>query len=237
MKLASIKKVLILVAILAVPGFLYYELVHQGKNRYKPLPFFGPKKLAATFHKVHGTKIPDTIYHVLPDFKFVNQQQDTVSWKNFNGRIIVLNLFYTKGNNYAVNYSNKAMSSYLKGYNTNRMIRFVGLSIDPVNDSPAVLGRYAAKLHARAGKWDLLTGDSTALYNWINKDLFIDAHQQFDKGERKFVYSNLLVLLDPQHHIRGYYDATNQEALSKLDDEVKVLVAEELRIRTSKDPE
>jgi protein SCO1/2 len=235
MKLASIKKVLILVAILAVPGFLYYELVHQGKNRYKPLPFFGPKAVASTFHTFHGKKIPDTIYHKLPDFKFMNQLGDTLSWKNYRGRIIVLNLFYTKGNNYAVQFANRAMSAYLVNYGSNRMIRLAGLSIDPVNDRPAVLQPYAEKLKAKAGKWDLLTGDSTAVYNWINKGLFIDAHQEFEKGERKFIYSNMFVLLDPQHRIRGYYDATNQEALAKLDDEVKVLVAEELRIRTAKD--
>ncbi|MBB6502686.1 SCO family protein [Pedobacter cryoconitis] len=229
MKLASIKKILILVSILAVPGFLYYELVEQGKNRYKPLPFFGPKKVASTFHSKRGKQIPDTIYHQLPDFSFINQQADTVKWKNYEGKIIVLNLFYTTGNNYAVEFANKAMNVYAHTYGKNPLIHFVGLSIDPVNDTPAKLLPYATQLKAKAGKWDLLTGDSTAVYDWINKGLYIDAQQHFEKGERKFIYSNLFVLLDPQHRIRGYYDATNQEALSKLDDEIKVLVAEELR--------
>lgn len=236
MKLASLKKIIILVSILAVPGFLYYELVHQGKNRYKPLPFFGPKKVASTFHSRHGKKIPDTLYHQLPDFFFQNQNGDNLSWRNFRGRIVVLNLFYTSGHNYAVEFANKAMGAYLQSYSKNQMIRFAGLSIDPVNDRPAALKPYADRLKARAGKWDLLTGDSTQVYQWINNSLFIDAHQQWDKGERKFIYSNLFVLIDPQHRIRGYYDATNQEALSRLDDEIKVLVAEELRVRTAGDP-
>ena len=235
MKLASIKKVLILVAILAVPGFLYYELVHQGKNRYKPLPFFGPKKVASTFHTFHGKKIPDTIYHTLPDFRFVNQAADTLSWNSYRGRIIVLNLFYTNGSNYAVEFANKAVAAYLQNYSKNIMVRFAGLSIDPTTDRPDILKPYAAKLKAKAGKWDLMTGDSTEVYNWINKSLFIDAHQEFDNGKRKFIYSNLFVLIDPQHRIRGYYDATNQEALSKLDDEIKVLIAEELRMRRAKE--
>jgi len=229
MKLASIKKVLILVAILAVPGFLYYELVEQGKNRYKPLPFFGPKKVASTFHTKRGTKIPDTLYHELTDFKFINQQNDTLNWNSYKGKILVLNLFYTKGSNYSVDFANKAMKVYVNTYVKNPLIHFAGLSIDPVTDTPAALKSYSASLEAKAGKWDLLTGDSTAVYDWINKSLFIDAQQQIVKGERKFTYSNLFVLIDPQHHIRGYYDATNQEALSKLDDEIKVLVAEVLR--------
>lgn len=39
----------------------------------------------------------------------------------------------------------------------------------------------------------------------------------------------MFVLIDTQRRIRGYYEATSQEALSKLDDEIKVLLAEELR--------
>ena len=67
------------------------------------------------------------------------------------------------------------------------------------------------------------------VYNLINKGLSVDAHKEVQNGEPKFIYSNLFVLLDYQHRIRGYYEATNQEALTKLDDEIKVLIAEELR--------
>lgn len=229
MKLASIKKVLILVSILAVPGFLYYELVEQGKNRYKPLPIFGPKKVAPTFHTKRGVKIPDTVYHQLSDFSFMNQKGDTINWNAYKGKIVVMNLFYTKGNNYAVDFAGKAMKAFETTYQKNPLINFIGLSIDPVTDTPAALEPYARKLTAVAGKWDLLTGDSTSIYNWINNDLFIDVHQEVVDGERKFTYSNLFVLVDSQRRIRGYYDSTNQEALSKLNDEIKVLVAEELR--------
>jgi len=62
MKYNPIKKILILVTILAVPGFLYYLLQEKGKNRYKPLAIYGPKKVATTFHSVRGEKIPDTQY-------------------------------------------------------------------------------------------------------------------------------------------------------------------------------
>ena len=59
--------------------------------------------------------------------------------------------------------------------------------------------------------------------------MFLDALKTTSNGEDKFIYSNMFVLLDTQHRIRGYYEATNTEALSKLDDEIKVLIAEELR--------
>jgi len=229
MKSASIKKVLILVTILAVPGFLYNILKEEGKNRYKPLPIFGPKQVAATFHSVRGQQVPDTIYHQLDDFRLVNQAGDSITIKHYDGKIQVVNLFYTSGNTEAVRIANHAMKAFETTYRKNKVVRCIGLSIDPVSDTPDVLKQYATKIGAEPGKWDLLTGDSATIYNLINKQLFVDAHQEENNGEKKFVYSNMFILLDYQHRIRGYYEATSQEDLSKLDDEIKVLIIEELR--------
>jgi protein SCO1/2 len=224
-----IKKILILVTILAVPGFLYYLLQEKGKNRYKPLAIYGAKQVASTFHSVRGKQIPDTIYHKVEDFKLVNQKADTVSWKNYEGKIILAHLFYTNGGNYGIDVANKALGVLNKEYTRNTMVHFMGLTMDSEHDQPAVLAEYAKKLNAKPGKWDLLTGDSTTLHQFIKNGLLLDALKSTENGQTKFTFSNMFVLLDPQHRIRGYYEATNQEALSKLDDEIKVLIAEELR--------
>ncbi len=229
MKSFPIKKILILVTILAVPGFLYNILQDQGKNRYKPLPYFGPKKVAATSRSVRGNMVPDTIYHNVGEFKLINQAGDTVTAASYEGKIKVINFFYTKGNTEAVQIATRGMQSLAKAYNRNKVVSFISLSIDPVHDTPEVLKAHAANLSAEPGKWDLLTGDSTTLYNLINKRLFVDAHQEHIGSERKLVYSNMFVLLDYKNHIRGYYEATSAEDLSRLDDEIKVSIIEELR--------
>jgi protein SCO1/2 len=229
MKYNPIKKILILVTILAVPGFLYYLLQEKGKNRYKPLAIYGPKQVATTFHSVRGKQIPDTIYHIVEDFKLLNQKADTTTWKSYKGKVIVLNLFYSNDRPFGVDFANKAMEGFTKVYEKNDMIHFIGVTVDPQQDQPAVLAEYAKKINAVAGKWDLLTGDSTQVYQLIRKGLLLDALKTTTNGFTKFTYGNMFVLLDSEHRIRGYYEATNQEALSKLDDEIKVLVAEELR--------
>ncbi|WEK19025.1 MAG: SCO family protein [Candidatus Pedobacter colombiensis] len=229
MKGTSIKKVLILVTILAVPGFLYYLLQDQGKNRYKPLPIFGPKKVATTFHSVRGKQIPDTIYYRVGNFKLINQAGDTVTAKHYDGKILVINLIYTKGNTSSVDIANKAMESFEFTYRPNKVVNLISLSIDPLYDTPERLKPFAERLSAKPGKWDLLTGDSTQIFDLINKGLSVDAHQEIVKGEKRFVYSNMFVLLDFQHRIRGYYEATSQADMNKLDDEIKVLITEELR--------
>ena len=112
MKYKLTKKILILVTILAVPGFLYYLLQEKGKNRYKPLAIYGPKKVASTFHSVRGKQIPDTIYHTIADFKLLNQKADTISFANYEGKIIVLNLLYTNGQAPGIDFANKAMGVF-----------------------------------------------------------------------------------------------------------------------------
>ena len=229
MKPASIKKILILVTILAVPGFLYYLLQDQGKNRYKPLPFFGPKQYGHSFHKVRGKTIADTIYHEAKGLDFISQAGKSVNWDSYKGKIVVFNAFYTHPPSEAVKLSNKAMQAFNAWYSNNKMVHFVSMSIDPVYDRPEVLSKYADSLSAKPGKWDLLTGDSTKLFSFINDQLFIDAHQAYGRGRKHFLLSDHFVLVDPQHRIRGYYHSNRQEDLSKLDDEIKVLIAEVLR--------
>src|SRR4051812_24169037 len=96
-KFTVLKKIIILGLILALPGFLYYLLTAKGKNRYKPLPVYGPKQVAKTGHKFHGQFIPDTVFHKLADFQLTDQNGKQVSLSSFDKKIIVFNFFYTNG--------------------------------------------------------------------------------------------------------------------------------------------
>lgn len=225
MKRNPIKKVIILVSILAIPGFLFFYLLpHFAKNRYKSLPIFGEKVVASTFHSVKGKKIPDTIYHQVPDFKLVNQQNDTISWKSLENKIVVLNLFYTGANNQETSKYIKKLSD---GYEQKPLVKFLSLSVDPADAGK--IKDYAAKFKAKEGKWDFLAGDTTQTYPLIRQGLLLDAIADDAKGKANFVFSNKIVLIDNLHRIRGIYEADDAGANTKLEDEIKVLIAEYLR--------
>lgn len=225
MKTISLKKLLILVSILAIPGFLFFYLLPTfAKNRYHKLPIYGSKQVASTFHSVRGKKIPDTIYHVINDFKFSNQNNEPVSWESYKKKIVIVNLFNVAGNN-AVDLANKALLEFNKTYQKNALIYFMSVSVKP-NEA---LKQYGIRKHAKAPKWNMVSGDSTAVNTFIKKGLLLDVLCKQDHGSVKFIYSNMFVLIDPQHRIRGFYDVTSTDAIAKLDDEIKVLIAEDLR--------
>ncbi|TCD27304.1 redoxin domain-containing protein [Pedobacter psychrodurus] len=225
MKRSPIKKVIILVSILAIPGFLFFYLLPQfAKNRYKRLPIFGDKVVASTFHSVKGKKIPDTIYHLVPDFKLLNQHNDTVTWKSLKNKIVVLNMFYTSANNQG---ASKYIKKLSEGYEQKPLVKFLSLSVDPLDGSK--IKDFAEQFKAKVGKWDFLVGDTIQTYPLIRKGLLLDVVADEKNEKTNFIFSNKIVLIDNLHRIRGIYEADNAEANARLEDEIKVLIAEYLR--------
>jgi protein SCO1/2 len=225
MKKAGIfKKISILVLVLVVPGFLYYLLTSQGKNRYKPLPIFGPKQLAKTTHRVKGKDIPDTVFHTLSDFKLTDQNGNEVSLKTFDDKILVTGFFYTHCPD-VCKLMNKNISFLDSIYHKNKMVTFASITVDPDRDSISVLNNYSKTLKPST-KWLFLTGDTSTIYNLARKGFLVNALQV---NKNDFIYSDKLVLIDKNKRIRGYYTGASTDEVNRLDDEIKVLISEELR--------
>ncbi|HEY4322978.1 MAG TPA: SCO family protein [Mucilaginibacter sp.] len=223
-KAGLFKKILILVLILVVPGFLYYLLTSQGKNRYKPLEKFGPKQIAKTTHRVKGKNVPDTIFHTLPDFKLTDQNGSPVSLNTFNDKIFVVGFFYSRCPDICKVVSRNV--SFLDSvYIKNKMVCFVSITVDPEHDSATVLKDYA-KTFKPSSKWSFLTGDTSTIYNLARKGFLVNA-LQLNKSD--FIYSDKLMLIDKDKRIRGYYTGASTDEINRLDDEIKVLISEELR--------
>ncbi len=218
-------KIVILVLVLFVPGFLYYLLVAQGKNRYKPLPVFGPKELAKTSRKIKGKLVPDTIYHKLRDFKLTSQYGMPVSLSTFNNKIFVVDFFYTSCP-YICKLITANMAELDSAYKKNRMVDFVSITVDPKHDNEAVLKNYATKFKASPGKWFFLTGDTASIYSAARNGFLVNAIQT---GKSDFIYSDKLILIDEDKRIRGYYSGAETSEVARLNDELKVLISEEIR--------
>ena len=225
-KLSLIKKILILVLILALPGFLYYLLTVKGKNRYHALAKFGPKGIAKTTHRVRGKDVPDTIYHKLNDFKLSDQDGNIVSLKIFDGKIFIANFFYTHCPNICTT-MNANMDSLSRAWAKNKMVYFASITVDPDRDTAPVLKQYSEKFPGSA-KWFFLTGDTSTIYPLARNGFLVNA-LKVDKDN--FIYSDKLMLIDSHKRIRGYYSGASMPDVLRLNDEIKVLISEELRAK------
>jgi protein SCO1/2 len=224
----TVKKILILLILFVVPGSLYYLLKAKGENRYRPLAIYGPKQPASTFHNKRGKQIRDTLYHQIRDFKLLNQKGDSVSFPADSAQITLVNFFFTRCPSFCSS-MNREMARVAKINNGNRLIRFLSISVDPEYDSPQVLGSYSKKYIAENPKWDFLTGDKEFIYALARNDFRVDALQDTTQ-EVNFLHSPMIILIDSKKRIRGYYDSTGgNDQMNLLTDEIRVLIAEELR--------
>lgn len=226
MKRFSFRKTIILAVILTSPGFCYYLLTVKGKNRYKPLPVYGSKEVAKTTHRVMGKEVADTLYHHLSDFKLWNQYNDSVTLGSFDKKIIVAGFFYTQGPPLCEEI-NRNIAKIAGNYNKNPIVNFLSITVDPERDSANALKNYADKFGADKVHWQFLTGDTATIYALATKGFLVNAIG----GARNtdFIFSELLVLIDFSKRIRGYYNGGSTAEVARLNDEIKVLIAEELR--------
>jgi protein SCO1/2 len=220
-----LKKIVVLALILALPGFLYYLLTAKGKNRYDPLPYFGPKELAKTNHIVKGKAIPDTIYHIIPDFNLEDQNGKEVSLKTLTNKILIVNFFYSNCPNIC-NVVNQSISKLASQYEHNKITKFISITVDPQRDDVAVLKQYSRKFNADSTRRLFLTGDTSVIYPLAREGFLVNA---LNAGNGNFVYGDKIMLIDERHHIRGYYSGTSDDDMLRLDNEIKVQIAEEIR--------
>jgi len=99
-------------------------------------------------------------------------------------------------------------------------VRLVSFTIDPANDTPAVLAAYA-KIHgASPAVWYFLTGP-VATIEMLDRDGF-----KLGNIDGTLEHSTRFVLVDGQGRIRGYYDTSESSAISKVISDIKALAQE-----------
>ena len=119
---------------------------------------------------------------------------------------------------------NGYVDSLARNYAKNNMVYFASISVDP-RDSVKTLNKYSKQFADHGPKWLFLTGDTSTVYNLARKGLLVNALQV---NQNDFIYSDKLMLIDSHKRIRGYYSGTSFTDITRLNDEIKVLISEEL---------
>jgi protein SCO1/2 len=152
-------------------------------------------------------------YGPVPGFQISNQNGQPFGSAQLAGKIWIADFIYTTCPGPCPMISSR-MSELQKPLEKTD-VHLVSFSVDPQKDTPEVLRRYAEKLQAEPGRWDFLTGPKSAIYK-ISHDGFKLAVSDGSDVQGIPVHSTRMVLVDRHGQIRGYYDTTEPEAITKL---------------------
>lgn len=162
--------------------------------------------------------------HRISDFELVNQKGDTITQKNFEGKIYVADFFFTTCPSICPKMANQMKRVY-DAYFNNDLVLFLSHTVMPETDSVSVLAEYAGKLNARADKWFFVTGDKKVIYELARKSYFAVT----DEGtgdEHDFIHTENFILIDKNKRIRGFYDGTSEDDVDRLIEEMEILLVE-----------
>ena len=152
-------------------------------------------------------------YGTVPAFELVNQSGQPFGSAQLAGKIWIADFIYTTCPGPCPMISSR-MSELQKPLEKSD-VHLVSFSVDPEKDTPQVLRGYAEKLQADPARWDFLTGPKSAIYK-LSHDGFKLAVSDGSGEQGIPVHSTRMVLVDRHGDIRGYYDATEADAITKL---------------------
>jgi len=163
--------------------------------------------------------------HRIGEFHLINQNGDSISKDDFEGKIYIADFFFTRCQTIcpimAIN-----MSELQAYYKSDNDIKLLSHSVTPIIDSVPVLRAYAEKNKAIDGKWEITTGKKSHIYELARKSYFA-VLDEGDGGAQDFIHTEQFILVDKKKQIRGFYDGTDAREIERIIKDIKILKAEE----------
>ncbi|MEK7083802.1 MAG: SCO family protein [Patescibacteria group bacterium] len=152
---------------------------------------------------------PLPVYAGIAPFELTDSLDRKVSLRDLHGKVWVANFMFTTCSGICPMMT-RNMGMIYRNFQNDDALRFVSVSVNPENDSPDVLKKYAEKNGADPQKWIFLTGSRDDI-----QKLVAGSFKLGDIKEPVF-HSSYFALVDRQGRIRGYYDGTEDIAVQKL---------------------
>lgn len=201
------KKTMLLggIFILLVAGFMVYAFAEVG---------FGKKTLPI---------LPDPSHKVAP-FAFVDQTGDTITQKNMDGKVCVVEYFFTTCTGICPK-MNANMDKVYKEFKNTPGFLILSHTVDPETDSVPVMEKYAEQYGADPKVWMFLTGPKKELYAMARHSYLLNAATG-DGGKDDFIHTQMWALIDQNRQIRGFYDGLKPAEINKMEDDIRTLLKE-----------
>lgn len=164
----------------------------------------------------------DTVYKTLPDFEFINQEGNTVTQKDFLGKVFIADFFFVSCPTICPVMSKKVRKIYER-YDGDNDFRILSHSIDSTDSIP-VLKAYSEGLGVALPTWHFVTGVKDSIYNIGYSFYMATMEEDGSPGSGGYVHSGGLILVDRKGRIRGIYDGTSDAETGQLISDLTILL-------------
>jgi protein SCO1/2 len=170
----------------------------------------------------------------VPAFSLTNQDNKTITDKDYLGKVYVVEFFFTTCPTICPK-MNENMLNIQKDFYGKPNFGIASITIDPDNDTVEVLKAHAEHLGVKHYNWHLLRGDKKYVFDLAEKGFKLNAGE--DKKEPGGLYhSGMFALIDKEGKIRSrkdsfdnpifFYDGLEEAGVKAIKEDIKKLLAE-----------
>jgi protein SCO1/2 len=200
------KKGFVIPLMIIVIPLLVFLAYKSYEDKWSSLPYFGKT--------IQADGGGDKVYSSIGEFSFTNQENKTITNKHIENKIAVFNFFFSRCNTVCPEMLTNEMK--LAGiFKNDSDVKILSITVDPQTDSVQNLKEYSSLYNIQNKQWQFLTGNKTDIYRFARKGLEVIATDG-DGGPDDFIHSDMLVLIDREGKIRGYYKGTEKSRVDAL---------------------
>jgi protein SCO1/2 len=169
-----------------------------------------------------------------PAFSLPNQNGKLIANNAFEGKVYLVSFFFSTCPTICP-IMNANMYKVQHEFLGNPNFGIASISINPKNDTPAVLKEYAKKIGVTSKSWYFLTGDQKTIYSLANKGFALYATEN-NAVAGGFEHSGMFALIDKKGNIRSrkdahgnpiaFYDGLDNKSIRALKRDIQLLLQE-----------
>jgi protein SCO1/2 len=161
------------------------------------------------------------------DFSLLERSGRPLVLADLLGKIWIVNFIYTRCPD-SCPIQSAQMKELQEEFSGAQNLRLVSITVDPQRDSAEALSEYAGRFRADPERWFFLTGEREAIYRLAQEGFHLAAAEiplaKREDSRATHAHSPRFVLVDGKAQIRGYYPATDRQALERLRRDLRVLL-------------
>ena len=203
-----------LLAILVVFMSSCSQLIKKELPVFNPSDF-DPKLVDTSLRKVNQN-------HTVKDFNLTNQNGVKISSKDYENKVYVVDFFFTRCPSICPIMTDNMLLIQDEFINDDQ-IMLLSLSVTPEIDSVSVLKNYAIEKGINDSKWNITTGSKKHIYDLARKSYFAVVDQG-DGDLQDFIHTPNFILVDKKKQIRGIYDGTELNEVTRLIEDIHTLI-------------
>ncbi|MEC1440343.1 SCO family protein [Bacillus sonorensis] len=167
-------------------------------------------------------KIKDPLNYDVQSFSFQNQDNKTVSLDSLKGKVWVADFIFTNCNTICPPMTSHMSELQKQMDEENLQARIVSFSVDPENDTPEKLKKFAANYPLSFENWDFLTGYSQAEIERFALKSF-KAIVKKPENEDQVIHQSSFYLVDQEGKVVKDYDGAKDTPYSEIIADIKIL--------------